>query len=249
MRFYEQAKDGTLKVLKTVTTPSAARKRIQEGRNIYPSLTTVLGIAPKDEHFQRWCDERLVELARKFPNKSVDELVDDRWGFAQHPDGHTVRSREFGTELHAQLEEANRHLKEGSDYRNETWDKWVQPWLAYCEKEGVEPVEMEYRVCDEGHNVAGMLDLVAKCNGTFFLFDYKCRFSGANDKDCQQLALSADIIEGQWGLGHTPKIRTVLINPETAELKIHRWTAKKQLDELYRAIASCEYFNRYHKLR
>lgn len=249
MRFYQQLKSGELKILRTAQSPAQARELVASGKVVYPSITTVLSIAPKDEGFERWCNSALVELARACPEKTVEELIDDRWGFAPHPDGYTVRSRDFGTMAHAQMEEANRLLMEGADYRNDTWDRWVKPWLAYCWCENIKPTFVEHKVRSPKYHVAGTLDLVSSTPKGCVLFDYKFRSNGtARDKDGMQLALSADIIREDLGLDEMPAIRSVIINPDTADMKIHAWTPKKQAKMLRKAAAICEFFRIWYDL-
>ena len=249
-RFYSIQDNGRIRLLKTVTTPAQAKKRIKKGRIVVPSVTTALGIAPNDQ-LARWREAKCIELARIHPNKDPSAISDMAWGVANHPDGYSIPSRDFGTLLHGQLEEANNQLAHGADYRNDTWDKWVQPWLRYCDENRIQPLFTEKLVGCKSTGAAGTIDLIAERDGETEIFDFKCRGGGGDiknrkyDKDAQQLALYAEMLFLPMVTDFISRINTVIIDPATADLYVHRWTKKKQEREFRRALATVDYYWSY----
>ena len=96
-----------------VGTPAQARKA---GADVYPSVTTVLGIV-KDPFLDEVYKPRMItDLAREHPNRPWSDLAEMVYGTRPHPkDGELIPSHEFGTSVHGTIERMINHHVLGID--------------------------------------------------------------------------------------------------------------------------------------
>jgi hypothetical protein len=215
-------------LLEDVTTVAQARKV----RAAYPSVTTILSIC-KDEFLDGiYKPSKMVELGRENPyctgGKSTPVLrttsAPCRWI------GNTFF--EFGTSVHKRIEELVQAKLHGHDIGESPYQEWAAPFLEWIEACGVKPIATECVVADRLLKIAGSVDFIGyDSEGKLFLADYKCRTNTKGkakvyDKDCEQLAIEAFIVQRQHGLEYTPECRSVIIDCETKKHWHHVWNAK-----------------------
>jgi len=247
--FYKPDGKGGAKLLKTVESPSDARKH----GKAYASVTTKIGIAP-NSFINIWREQQIIQLARANPFDSAEEISKLAWGTRTHPNGNTVASSDFGTELHAELEEAANLYAKGEAYQNPLWLSYVQPWLSYLMTNDITIVECEKVVACDQRRVAGSIDVLAKNKGRYELYDFKSRQGKGKlstkhyDKDAMQLAVEAEIIQEQYNLPYTPAIYSVLICTDTAEHYVKQWTPEAQAKALLKFEIVNEFYNKWYQL-
>jgi len=237
------------KVRLSESVDSAAKARKSKTK-VYPSVTTKLSYLPNG-FIGQWKDKKIVELAREFPEKELEELQELRWGTRTMPDGSTVSSSHFGTLVHEQIELATNAYIEGADYHNFDWLEYYRPIIRWFEDCHVHPKHTEYLVADDDYNTAGSIDGVGKDlkTGQIILWDMKTRSAGKNikdkayAKDAAQLAVEADIIRKQWELDYIPRIYTVLIDTDTGEAYFKLWTEKAQAKALAQFDAVSKFYD------
>lgn len=216
-------------LLEDVTTVAQARKV----RAAYPSVTTILSIC-KDEFLDSiYKPSKMVELGRENPYLHWREVERLCYGLRQHPaDGSAIPSSEFGTSVHKRIEELVQAKLHGHDIGESPYQEWAAPFLEWIEACGVKPIATECVVADRLLKIAGSVDFIGyDSEGKLFLADYKCRTNTKGkakvyDKDCEQLAIEAFIVQRQHGLEYTPECRSVIIDCETKKHWHHVWNAK-----------------------
>tara|TARA_R110000803_G_scaffold82714_1_gene148904 strand:- start:315 stop:1070 length:756 start_codon:yes stop_codon:yes gene_type:complete len=216
-------------LLEDVTTVAQARKV----RAAYPSVTTILSIC-KDEFLDGiYKPSKMVELGRENPYLHWREVERLCYGLRQHPaDGSAIPSSEFGTSVHKRIEELVQAKLHGHDIGESPYQEWAAPFLEWIEVCGVKPIATECVVADRLLKIAGSVDFIGyDSEGKLFLADYKCRTNTKGkakvyDKDCEQLAIEAFIVQRQHGLEYTPECRSVIIDCETKKHWHHVWNAK-----------------------
>jgi len=218
--------------LTSARTPSQAKKI-----NAYPSVTTILGIQMEDYLHNIWIPQKICDLARQHPEATSKQIMDIKYGFRTSPvDGMPIRSNEFGTAVHARLEDVlnNRITGEGLEENETAWDGWVEPFIDFVDKNDIEIVECEKIAYSDKERSAGSIDLVAKHKGKYHLFDYKCRDTKGSGgkfyekKDCSQLAIESMWIKEEFNLNYFPAITSVCICTETQK-HYHKDWSKAQL--------------------
>jgi ATP-dependent exoDNAse (exonuclease V) beta subunit len=224
--FYKRT-EGGIEFLKNVKTPAQARKSAA-----YPSVTTILKLMPSD-HIDRWRLEESIRLAREFPEYKTHEILDRLWGVRECPNtGDEISSSEFGTAVHAQMEDfAN--LAKDSEWPtpdDDGYSHFCLDAIKQFKKRGVEPISAEEIVFDDDLRIAGTIDLLAKIDGKVSLLDYKCRSckgekAKSYNKDCAQLAIEAAIVANDMDLDYFPPTYTVCICSDTGKAWLRKWTA------------------------
>ena len=210
-----------------ITTVAQARKV----RAIYPSVTTVLGIC-KDEFLDSiYKPSKMVELGRDNPYlhwREIERLCD---GMRQHPtDGSLIPSSEFGTAVHKRIEELIQAQIHGYELGECPYNEWAVPFLEWIEEAQAKPLATECIVADRLIKIAGSVDFIGyDYEGKLFLADYKCRTNTKGkakvyDKDCEQLAIEAFIIQKEYKLEYTPECRSVVIDCDTKKHWHHVWS-------------------------
>ena len=215
-----------------VGTPAQARKA---GEDVYPSVTTVLGIVKDSFLDDVYKPRMLTELARDNPDLPWSDLTEMVYGTRPHPkDGELIPSHEFGTSVHATIERMINHQILGiqKDPGESCWDKWASPFLDWITENNVQAVACEKLVSHGGIKIAGSVDFVGMKDSRIFLADYKCRVNTKGkpkryQKDCSQLAIEAYMIMQLQRLPYLPKIRSVIVDCDTAEHMHYEWTEKE----------------------
>jgi hypothetical protein len=168
--------------------------------------------------------------------------------------GSLVESSVFGTRIHAEIEQAIIQLMHGADYHSE-YASYYRPFLQWMDKYQVLPTAAERMIFDADLMLAGTMDLIAEMDGQVCVFDFKtreCRGADPRDKtypkDAMQLAIGADIIKRQLNADYNLPIYSVIIDTETCQTGVKRWTEKAQLKHLKKALATNHYYNVMHDL-
>lgn len=233
--FYSKV-NGEWRLSKSIDSVAKARK----SPNTYAaSVTTKLSLEP-NPFIAQWREKRLIELARAHPSGSYESLSEKAWGLRECPiTGELISSSDWGTRLHAKLEDYNRGTPDHSPY-----DPWVDLWHDWRKSNLVEILEAELMIGCEERRIAGMLDFVGVMDGRIFLADYKSRSIGDKDiktcayeKDAMQLAIEAKMIQEQWELDYLPDIWTIIFDTDTPRMWPKKWTEaakKKALDKAER---------------
>lgn len=222
-----------------ISTVAQARKV----RAIYPSVTTVLSIC-KDEFLDGIYKPRMItDLARENPHLPWQEVERMTYGTRQHPlDGRSIPSSDFGTAVHKRIEELVQAKLHGHDLPECPYNEWATPFLDWIEEEQVKPVATECIIADRLLKIAGSVDFVGyDYEGNLFLADYKCRTNTRGkakvyEKDCEQLAIEAFMIQRQHDLPYTPACRSVVIDCETKKHFHYEWNS----EEVKKGIANAK---------
>ncbi len=215
--------------LTKASTPSQAKKV-----KAYPSVTTVLSSMKSEFLDNIWTPRKLVELARLHPVASVFEIQDMKYGFRTSPiDGNFITSSSFGTSVHARLEELiDSIIDKGylDEYEPTEWDEWVTPFLDFLKEKDIEPIATEKILYCDKFKSAGSVDLIAKVDGKYHLFDYKCRDTKGTggkfyeNKDCTQLAIESRFLKDSLDLDYDPMATSVCICTESKKHYHKNWT-------------------------
>lgn len=233
--FYSKV-NGEWRLSKSIDSVAKARK---SPKNYCASVTTKLSLEP-NPFIAQWREKKLIELARAHPSDSYESLSERAWGLRECPEtGDMIASSEWGTRLHAKLEDCNLGNPCDSHYQ-----PWVSLWHRWMIDNGVEVKEAEIMLGCEERRLAGMLDFVGVMDGRVFLADYKSRAIGDKDiktcayeKDAMQLAIEAKMIQEQWELDYLPDIWTIIFDTDTPRMHAKKWTdvaKKKALDKAER---------------
>ena len=228
--FYTQQKNGKVKLLKTVDTIAKARRH----GNCSKSVTTVLQLFPRQLRgfdINNWRERRLIALARQHPSDTEEKLLERLWGYREDIDGSVLTSSEFGTKLHAEMEEAILQKMAGADYHSE-YRHFYGKFLEWLDFSDIEPEVVEHSVMDSKRRVAGMIDFIGNNNGSPILMDFKFRQGNPRrksyDTDLCQLAVEADIIANERGISiDTIDCCSVIFNCENEEMYVKLWPSEK----------------------
>ena len=245
MHIYRRFRNGSIRLLKTVDT--LAKMRRSKGE-LAVSITTKLGIAP-NPYLDKWRRQRVWEIAILNPKLPFKDADRQSYGMRTDLDGCRVTSSEFGTRVHAEMEQAILHLMHGADYHSE-YASYYLPFLKWMDSHKVFPTAAEKMIFDADLMLAGTMDLIAEMDGKVCVFDFKTRECRGSDpksktypKDAMQLAIGADIIRRQIGADYNLPIYSVIIDTETGETGVKLWTEKAQLIHLKKALATNHYYN------
>jgi len=242
--FYDCTSEPYLTAAKT---PVQARKL-----KAYPSVTTILSIQMEDFMHNTWIPRKLVELARDYPTASVQQIQDMKYGYRICPEtNEKVSSSHFGTMVHARLEDIINNLITGEGLAEAVtdYDAWAEPFIDFILREGIEPRACERILYCDKMKSAGSVDFIAKVDGKYHLYDYKCRDTKGTGgkfyekKDCTQLAIESKWLQQDLGLDYTPMATSVCICTESKKHYHKNWsltqmrkgvTRFKNLNKLYR---------------
>ena len=160
--------------------------------------------------------------------------MDMKYGFRTNPlGGDPISSSEFGTLVHARLESHIESIMRtgGLDLHGVTaFDSWALPFINYIIDNDIEPIATEKVLFCNKFKSAGSVDFIAKVDGKYHLFDYKCRDTKGTggkfyeDKDCTQLAIEARFLKDTMGLDYDPGITSVCICVESKKHYHKNWT-------------------------
>lgn len=211
-------------------TESQARKQ-----GAFASVTTALG-AIKDTFLDEvWKPKKLVLSAESNPRRAgenddeyVKRISAIMWGIRTRWDGEEFGSADFGTAIHAELEKWN--LDHNYEFEHQ-WEMYCLGWPGEYHKLFSETLAAEKLVADEDFWIAGTIDLLAlDHNGKVCLADYKVRGAFKDGKgftapkDIRQLAIEAEIIRKQYDLDYLPQCYSVIIDCESGEYYVNKWT-------------------------
>jgi len=229
-------------------TPVQARKI-----KAYPSVTTILSIQMNDFLHNIWMPRKLVELAREYPAMSVHEIHDLKYGQRVCPaTGDFISSSHFGTSVHERLEDIinNRILEQGLEHEETPYDPWAEPFIDFIDENNVEPIACEKILYCDKMNSAGSVDFIAKIDGKFHLFDYKCRDTKGTggkfyeEKDCTQLAIESKWLQQDLELDYEPRITSVCICTESKKHYHKNWS----LTQMRKGVTRFKYLNRLYRM-
>ena len=198
--------------------------------------------------------EKIYHITRSNPGLSFDVVERQSWGMRTDLDGCLVESSVFGTRIHAEIEQAILHLMDGADYHSK-YASYYRPFLQWMDENQVIPTAAERMIFDADLMLAGTMDLIAEMDGQVCVFDFKtreCRGAAPKSKtypkDAMQLAIGADIIKRQICADYNLPIYSVIIDTETCQTGVKRWTEKAQLKHLKKALATNHYYNTINDL-
>ncbi len=229
-------------------TPVQARKL-----KAYPSVTTIIGTQMNDFLHNIWGPRKLVELAREYPTASVEEIQRMKYGSRVCPEsGGKIESSVFGTLVHARLEDVlnNRIFGEGLEEANSPYDDWVEPFIDFIDKEGIDPAWCEKIVYSDKMKSAGSVDLIAFVNDEYHLFDYKCRDTKGTggkfyeEKDCTQLAVESLWLQEELELDYRPRATSVCICTESKKHYHKTWSQSA----MRKGVTRFKYLNRLYRM-
>ncbi len=228
--FYKPQKDGTAKLVKSITTPNQAK-----GKNALASVTTMLGVIPSD-FLSKWSRKQIFNLA--IEGHSFEECERRRYGMRTDVDGREVSSAQFGTSVHSALEHHLERMSAGDlSPNNGPYAKYVNPFSDWFRKNDYTLVEAETTCYCIRRKTAGTIDVLAKdADGRYVLMDFKTRSVRADVKpaskvylkDSAQLAVEADIIREREGLDYIPNTISIVISVEDGRTGIRHWPLDKQ---------------------
>ena len=239
--YYEIRRNGEVRFLPAVDTPSKARKH----GSALVSVTTLLGHLPNPYINDTWKPREYVRLARLHPELTAPEITSLMWGLRTCPEtGKQISSSDFGTAAHARLEDHTIAWQEGGSIeRNSPYDGIVAPTMRYLETEGFTPVASERMVACNELKTAGSIDLIAKKGGKLWLLDYKFRNCTKDEgkfypKDCAQLAIEAKMVMQNDDLDYLPKCISLCVDSTTGKVYDKTWTEAACKQGVQRFIAA-----------
>ena len=248
--FYKVNKSGDVRLLKSVTTPTQARKS-----NALASVTTMLGCMPND-FLSGWMRRQIWDMATQ--GMSFEECERRRYGMRRDVDGREVTSSEFGTAVHKALECHLERMAQGDlSLNNGPYAMYVNGFANWFKESLYTLVAAESICYCLRRKTAGTIDVLAKdAGGQYVLMDFKTRSvkigkpeAKAYLKDCAQLAVEADIIREREGLDYTPNIMSIVIAVEDGRTGIRRWTRDQQQHALEVFDACCNLYLTINKLK
>ena len=230
MHAYKPNKDGTARLIKSITTPAQLRDK-----NALASVTTMLSVIPSD-FLSKWSRQQIFNLASE--GYSFDECERRRYGMRKDVDGKEVTSAQFGTSVHKALEVHLERMANGDlSENNGAYAKYVNPFAQWFKDQSYTLVEAETTCYCLRRKTAGTIDVLAKnFEGRYVLMDFKTRSvrEGVNPsskvylKDAAQLAVEADIIREREGLDYMPATISIVISVEDGRTGIRHWPLDKQ---------------------
>lgn len=244
--FYDCESEPVL--LPEVTTPAKARKA---GPEVYPSVTTVLGIMSDPFLDSIWKPREITRIARELPDLEWQEVSQLTYGTRDHPaSGEKIPSSEFGTAVHKAIEV----MLNGDELDPETapFYGWAVPFIDFVDEMDWGTFASEMTVYSRTLRVAGTVDYIGiKPDGSMVLCDYKCRRGCEDkakvyDKDLYQLAIEAQILFEAGATETMPECRTVVIDFESKQHHHHVWS----VDKVYNGIEIAKLCAKlYHAVR
>lgn len=219
----------------TVTPCHDLTKAQARKRGCYASVTTKRDVL-SNSYLDKWRLKRLIlesEQNPRLPNEDDDNWIkridNILWGQPTRWDGVKFQSWEFGTSVHAELE--NWNLDHGYAIRPE-WEPYCRGWQEWSGQNIAKTIAAEYlAVCHKVRTV-GMVDFIGEMlDGTLCLADYKTRQCDGEgkfyDKDLMQLAVEARIIKEGRGLDYWPRCFSVCIDSNGGSTFVKEWKTEK----------------------
>jgi len=232
---------NTWTLLPEVTTPSQARKH----GNAYASVTTKLGI--DNEGLRAWESRMLVNLARQDHDAGMEELHERKFGYRTTPSGELVTSSEYGTRLHAALEEWVNAEMRGHGWKETEWDEAIASIIYEIELVDCY-THTEVQIGSHELRTVGTIDLVFEKDEDTYLADYKTRACNGKpsskiyEKDRNQLAIEAYMWwKNDWlqfPSDKMPKIMTVVYCTDSGKVHTKVWS-NEQLERGITAFCAC----------
>lgn len=196
----------------------------------YASVTTKLEVVP-NPGIEFWKMNKLLMLARQYLHEPLSALQDRMWGYRETPDGRTLSTSDYGTEVHEELESACFAFMEGADYRSAVWDAYIQPFMGYIETNLIEPYLLEHIIVSHRLKLAGTLDFIGVLpDKRYCLIDHKTRSAKGRplkksyNKDRDQLAIESLMLKEAWNLDYYPPCASHIICTDTAKNAVKWWT-------------------------
>ena len=181
----------------------------------------------------------LVNLARQDHDAGMEELHERKFGYRTTPSGELVTSSEYGTRLHAALEDSVNECIDGVE-PSETGLKDRYDWLGSVDSilSAIEPVDSythtEVQIGSHELRTVGTIDLVFEKDEDTYLADYKTRACNGKpsskiyDKDRNQLAIEAYMWwKNDWlqfPSDKMPKIMTVVYCTDSGKVHTKVWS-------------------------
>jgi hypothetical protein len=228
--------------------------KIKEMPWMYPSVTTVLGIIP-NPFIDAWKVKRAIEIKGDNPNMEYEEIIQVMWGQPICPcSGDKIASSDFGIKAHDRVEKLINASMQGDVIDFDPYDDFAKPVIEYLEDNDFEPYLTEELIACHKMKIAGRLDLIAKKDDKFCLFDYKFRdCSGKDkgkfyDKDCYQLAIESYMWKGIKGINYMPDIYSICICSSTGRVFVKKWT-RMMLDRgIFKAKSARDFYFKHNYL-
>ena len=216
-------------------------------KGYFPSVTTKLKF-PSSDFLDRWRMERAIDYTIDHPKLQSESLKDyydriDRliWQPRKRWDGVEFDSNDFGTFCHNEIDKWH---KDQSYQFEHAWEMYVCGWPVRFGQIFSEVVAAETMVACKHLKTAGTIDLLAlEQSGRVAFCDFKMRphkgdaAKRVRDKDCQQLAIEADIYRRQNGLDYMPNCYSAIGCPDTGEWWVKQWSDKMVAKHLSIALA------------
>ena len=225
--------------------PAEAKKK-----GYFCSVTTKLKLvsSPFLDMWSRHEAIKLTQATPQLPNEDIkaycERICQLVYGeFTRHYDGKTFPSNEFGTAVHACLEAWNVHK---TPFPPE-WEMYCTGWVHWLEANQIEPFKSEHRVLCDKLKTAGSIDFLGYQDGLIVMVDYKNRRCPDGkgkfypDKDCAQMAIEAEMLNEEMGLGYNPRICSMCIDVLTGTYHPKWWKPAEQelAAKKFRAINHC----------
>ena len=165
-----------------------------------------------------------------------------RYGYRINPeDGLPIKSSTFGSAVHARLEDRINYIIDESNPKPSLspFDPWADPFIDFILDEDIKPVACETILFCNRDKAAGSVDFIAKVEGKYHLFDYKCRDTKGTGgkfyetKDCTQLAIESKWLQKDLSLDYQPNAQAS-VYVQKAETIITKIGAKYKLKKEYR---------------
>jgi hypothetical protein len=248
--FYHPQKDGTAKLMSSITSPAKARKT-----GALASVTTMLGLIPSD-FLSKWTRQQVFTMAKS--GLTFEECEERRYGMRRDVDGRFVTSSSFGTSVHKALEVHLERMSDGDlSPNNGPYNAYVNPFSSWFKDGGYSLVAAETTVFCLKRKTAGTIDVLAKdASGDFVLLDFKTRAvrddvkpeSKTYLKDCAQLAVEAEIVREFHDLDYMPRIMSIVIATDDGRTGIKRWKPDQAAFALTVFDACANLYNTINKL-
>ena len=236
MAHFYKYNNGDPFFIKEVETPAQAKKLKQ----VFPSVTTVLGVLTDPFIDGRYKPMKTTELSRQHPNKTWEQIKDLVYGLREHPvTKEMIPSSEFGTEVHKRIEEyVLFDLGKQKNIGDSDWDEYAIPFVDWYRNSEIVPRFAEKIVTCSRVKTAGSVDFIGQYKDrTYFLADYKCRSCKDNTpkfylKDKCQLGIEALFLKQELNLNYIPECISICIDTNTAKHHHKVW----KLDDVLHGI-------------
>ena len=215
----------------------------------WPSVTSKAKCY-SDGFLEQWSKNEAIKLAEvnpRIPGESDKDYCERISNLIfgevnRHYDGKVFPSYEFGTAVHACLEN---HVIHGTPFPLE-WEMYCKEWPIFLDNNRIETLSAETIVMDDDLKLAGTIDYIGYFNGQPMLADFKTRKCKDGKgkfypKDCLQLAIESQMYMDENGLEELPMCLSVCIDVLTGT-HYHKWYDEDQVLKgirKFRAINEC----------